>query len=110
MSSLRKTYRILFLLAGVTLAASQTQAQMDERQVQLLLSNCVQCHSAPETGAPLMGDPSAWEERVGKGEEQLLLNIIQGIGGMPPMGYCSSCDEDDFRAMLQMMTGLPETK
>ncbi len=82
-------------------------AELDLRQNQLLVNNCVQCHSNPQIGAPLLGDSKAWETRIKKGEALLLKNVVEGIGGMPPLGYCSSCTEQDFKVMIRLMAGLP---
>ncbi len=86
------------------------KAELDLRQNQLLVNNCVQCHSNPKIGAPLLGDAKAWEARIQKGEALLLKNVVEGIGGMPPLGYCSSCTEQDFKVMIRLMTGLPAPK
>jgi cytochrome c5 len=83
-------------------------AELDLRQNQLLINNCVQCHSNPKIGAPLLGDTNVWNKRAKKGEAVLLKNVVEGIGGMPPLGYCSSCTEQDFRLMIRLMANLPD--
>lgn len=82
-------------------------AQPDARQMSLFMNNCLQCHSKPETGAPIMGVSEDWQAIANKGEEAILVNVVQGIKGMPPLGYCSACSEEDLRVMLRFIVGLP---
>ena len=39
----------------------------------------------------------------------MLQNVVYGIRGMPPLGYCSACTEEDFRVLIRLMAGLPES-
>ncbi len=98
------TIGIVASLASVTLAQGLTA-----RQTTLMVNNCVQCHTKPILGAPLIGDQKAWKEVLKKGEDTVLRNVVQGFGSMPPLGYCSTCDEADFRALIQAMSGLTNT-
>lgn len=82
------------------------QAGLSERQLKLLNINCVPCHAGTQAGSPLMGDPQAWSARISKGEEALLRNLVQGMPGMPPLGYCFACSEADLRALIQTISGL----
>lgn len=95
-------FLVLALLPGLV------AAELTKRQVKLLESNCLQCHARPGIGVPVMGDAEAWNERVKRGEEQLLANTVLGLRGMPPLGYCSACTEQDFRALNRMLVGLAE--
>ena len=88
----------MLALPGWSMGAAPT-----ERQMHLLSSNCVQCHARPGIGAPLMGNPADWKERVTQGEDVLLQHVIEGKGGMPPLGYCSACNEEDFRVLIRLM-------
>lgn len=96
-----------WLSASVALGCASAYADMTPRQTQLLVQNCVQCHSNPHIGAPLMGDMQVWGELAKKGEDGLLHNVIFGLKEMPPLGKCSACSEDDFRAMIRLMANLP---
>ncbi len=65
---------------------------------------CFSCHAAGIAGAPRTGDARAWAPRVAKGEAQLLQATIEGIApGMPAMGLCRQCSEDDLRAAIDYM-------
>jgi cytochrome c5 len=101
------------LLAAVFVAsAAQESARppiaLNARQEALLLANCTQCHARPGIGAPLIGDAAAWKERRYQGEDRLLEHVVLGVRGMPPLGYCSACTEDDFRALIRYMAGVED--
>lgn len=97
------------MLALLFISAS-CSADMTERQLNQFYNNCLQCHARPETGAPLLGDQPKWNNVLAKGERSVLINVVEGIGSMPPMGYCSSCVESDFVEMIRFMTGLSSKK
>jgi cytochrome c5 len=98
----------LSLCAGLMATGHASAADLTERQAQLLANNCVQCHARANIGAPLMGNPDDWKERGKLGEEKLLANVIYGVRGMPPFGYCSACSEQDLRALIRFMANLPD--
>ena len=75
--------------------------------MQLLTTKCVQCHAVPHTGAPLMGRARDWQAVLAQGEDQTLVNVVEGIRGMPPLGYCSACSEDDLRELIRFVAGFP---
>jgi cytochrome c5 len=97
---------VLFVLmaAGVGGAVA---AELSGRQSMLLANNCLQCHARPGVPAPQIGDAAAWNKLAGKGEAALLASAVQGLGGMPPLGYCSACTEQDLRALIRFMAKLP---
>ena len=84
-------------------------ADLDARQRHLLNSKCVQCHANQHTGAPLMGVKDDWSHVVKQGEFVTLSNVVQGIRGMPPLGYCSACSEEDLVAITRFMALWPTT-
>ena len=67
--------------------------------------NCALCHVRGEGGAPVLGDATAWTERLARGEDILLKNTVEGLNNMPPLGYCMDCEEDDFREIIRFMSG-----
>lgn len=95
------TAGLMLLMPGLS------QAELTPRQASLMMNNCIQCHTKPILGAPLIGDQKAWKKVLAKGEDEVLKNVVQGYFSMPPLGYCSSCDEADFRALIKAMSGLP---
>jgi len=91
----------------LALGALQVTAQITTEQGQLFANNCLQCHAYAHVGAPLAGNAEHWRGRNRKGLDQLVINTIEGIDKMPPLGNCSACSEADFRAIIRMMAGLP---
>ncbi len=63
-------------------------------------TSCMACHTTGAAGAPKIGDAAAWEERLGKGIEEVYANAINGINGMPPKGTCMSCSDDEIKATV----------
>ena len=55
-----------------------------------------------------MGVVEDWREAVAKGEDAMLVNVVQGIRGMPPLGYCSACSEEDLRVLIRMVAGISD--
>lgn len=69
--------------------------------------SCKSCHTIASTGAPLTGDVQAWAERMEKGSDVLLDNVINGFGGMPPFGLCMDCQPEQFEALINFMATAP---
>jgi cytochrome c5 len=107
MTSFLRACRLAMLLAPACAPGAVAAAELSARQASLLAANCLQCHARPGMGVPLMGDAAAWKDRARQGEEKLLANVVLGMRGMPPLGYCSACTEQDLRAMIRLMAGLP---
>jgi len=112
---LSKRYSALVLVAKVLLInigllSSSSAQELTQEQSQLFINNCLQCHSNAETGAPVIGNTNDWVDVVAKGEDKIVNNVIQGIRGMPPLGYCSACSKDDFRVLIRFMTNTNSAK
>lgn len=101
----RRPAAATLLALGCALPAMAQDAP-SERHLRLLATNCLQCHARPGVGAPLMGNPADWQTRVRQGETALLKNVVDGLRGMPPAGYCSACDEADLRVLTRLVAGL----
>jgi len=84
-------------VAAVTAANPAIQATYDR--------TCKTCHAMPGTGAPQTGDAKAWQPRVAKGIDTLLDHTISGFNGMPPLGACMECSEDEFISLIELMSG-----
>ncbi|MBV1776428.1 c-type cytochrome [Burkholderiaceae bacterium DAT-1] len=97
-----------YVLAWALLSPSAEAGTLTPRQTQLLANNCIQCHARPDIGVPIMGKEADWLDRRRVGESAMLLNVVQGVRGMPPLGYCTACNEQDFRAMIRLMANLPD--
>jgi cytochrome c5 len=98
------------MVAAVLTLPLVTLADLTERQAKLLTHNCVQCHARAATGAPGIGHAENWKTRDNAGEDKLLRSVIEGLGGMPPLGYCAACTEADLRALTRTVAGLEGAK
>lgn len=66
--------------------------------------SCALCHARPGSGAPLVGDASAWAPRLAQGADVLATHVAQGLGGMPPHGLCADCTDADVRALIAFLS------
>lgn len=66
---------------------------------------CISCHMTGAAGAPKLGDASAWESRIAKGDDALVQSAIAGVPGTAMMakGACGACSDDDIRAAVDYM-------
>jgi len=67
--------------------------------------SCALCHVDGNGGAPRIGHAQEWAPRIAQGEDALLTHTIEGKANMPPLGYCMSCEREDFVALIDFMTG-----
>lgn len=82
-------------------------APSDPALAKIYDSSCKLCHANPASGAPQAGDAHAWQPRLAQGSDSLLDHSINGYKGMPPMGMCMQCSEDEFLALIAFMSGQP---
>ncbi|MCP8466184.1 c-type cytochrome [Pseudomonas sp. ZM23] len=80
-------------------------APSDPALAKIYDSSCKLCHANPASGAPQTGDAKAWQPRLAQGGDSLLDHSINGYKGMPPMGMCMQCSEDEFLALISFMSG-----
>ena len=66
---------------------------------------CAGCHDTGAGGAPKVGVAGEWAARIASGNESLYSNAINGINGMPAMGLCMDCSDDDIKAIVDLMVG-----
>lgn len=74
---------------------------------QIYTNSCQLCHANPAANAPLTGDRQAWEARIRQGADTLLDHAINGYNGMPPMGQCVECSEEQFLQLIGFMADQP---
>ncbi|HEY5647528.1 MAG TPA: c-type cytochrome [Pseudomonadales bacterium] len=66
--------------------------------------SCFSCHAGGVGGAPVPGDAEAWAPRIAKGRDALVSSVRDGIPpGMPPMGMCMTCSDEDLAAAVDYM-------
>lgn len=86
-------------------ARAEEMMPADAELAEIYEYSCYSCHANPQTGAPLTGDVDAWAPRLAKGMDVLMESTIEGFEGMPPLGMCMDCNEDQFVALIQFMSG-----
>ncbi|MDX1692424.1 MAG: c-type cytochrome [Ketobacteraceae bacterium] len=66
---------------------------------------CVGCHATGAANAPKTGDKAEWDKRLeaAGGMDGLIASAKKGKGAMPPMGLCSDCTDEEFKAMVEFM-------
>lgn len=67
--------------------------------------SCFACHGTGAAGAPIMGDADAWTERMAKGMDAVMANVVNGVNAMPPKGLCMTCSDDDLQSLVNYMSG-----
>jgi len=85
---------------GVVVAAGPVEPRTGE---EVYTQYCFACHSTGVSGAPVIGDITAWQPRIDKGNDTLLGTMKNGINAMPPMGTCMNCSDDELLASLDHM-------
>lgn len=86
--------------AAPTAAAGGGEARSGE---DIYNASCNTCHGTGVAGAPRLGEPADWADRIAAGTDTLYANAINGIGGMPAMGLCATCSEDEIKATVDYM-------
>ena len=92
------------LLWALMSCASLSSWAIDPFTIELYESSCKICHGEGIGGAPKSFDALAWGERMAKGRQVLLNNAISGYKGMPPLGMCSDCTQEDLQDLIDYMS------
>lgn len=87
-------------VAAVALTATGAMAEpnMDKYN-----KSCAVCHNTGAANAPKTGDAAAWEPRMAKGMEALVLSVNKGLNAMPPKGMCFDCTDDEYKEIITYM-------
>ncbi len=93
----------IFLWALLSCASLSSWA-VDPFTIELYQTSCNICHGAGVGDAPKSFDASAWADRLAKGKDVLLKNAIGGYKGMPPLGMCSDCTQEDLQDLIAYMS------
>lgn len=68
---------------------------------------CQACHAQGVGGAPVIGDPAIWTNRIAQGRETLEDHVINGYQGeagyMPPKGGRLDLSDEEILAALDFM-------
>jgi len=68
-------------------------------------ASCKLCHATDKMGAPAVGDANAWKSVMEKGMDKVLVNAIEGTGGMPPKGGNMDLSNADVKEIVDYMIG-----
>ena len=105
---MRDAKRILLALTTVILTGCLTgciEEGADTHPGETIYNrSCFSCHASGAGGAPLTGDAEAWAPRIARGKAALLQSVRDGIPpGMPAMGLCPTCSDEDLQASIDFM-------
>ena len=92
---------------AVTSSIASSATPSDPALAQIYANSCQLCHANPAANAPLTGDRKAWEPRIQLGADTLLDHAINGYNGMPPMGQCVECSQEQFLQLIGFMADQP---
>ena len=88
-----------------TQVASTSEAVVDGQKV--YQSACIACHGAGVAGAPMVGNVSAWADRIAAGNEIMYANAIKGFVGssgvMPGKGGNPTLSDAEVKAAVDHM-------
>ncbi|MPV85624.1 c-type cytochrome [Ostreibacterium oceani] len=72
-------------------------------------SVCAACHTTGLLESPKFGDAAVWEQRISDigGFDNLVASAIAGKGNMPAKGGAVTLSDEDFRLVVQYITGRP---
>ncbi|WOF73515.1 c-type cytochrome [Parvibaculaceae bacterium PLY_AMNH_Bact1] len=85
---------------GFATASSVASASGPRSGVDIDASKCVACHGSGAAGAQKLGDVAAWALVIGKGIDVLYGSTINGFNGMPAIGLCLDCSDDELKAAV----------
>lgn len=66
--------------------------------------SCKNCHEIPATTAPQTGDYVRWASLLDKPFEQVMRAVLEGSGGMPPLGQCFECTTEQLEHLVHYMS------
>jgi len=96
----------LALLASAAWVGAEPPVQpLTPREARVFQQVCAHCHVQPGIGVPLLGDEAEWAARRARGFDTLLVHTVEGRGGMPPLGTCGFCTEEDLRRLVAFLAG-----
>jgi cytochrome c5 len=92
--------------SAIATTTTAVAAPADPELARVYAQTCKACHAVAASGAPLTGDRAAWQPRVAQGLPTLLEHTVNGYKGMPPLGACMDCSEQEFEGLIRFMAGL----
>jgi len=79
--------------------------QAERSGEQVVQAACIRCHGTGVSGAPRIGDRTAWSQRISQGVDAVTKSAIRGHGNMPARGGLADLtDQEVTRAILYMFS------
>lgn len=82
--------------------ATRVAVNLGSRLSEIYACACRTCREAAASDAPKSGDASAWA-MWGDDARALVARVREGVGAMPPMGWCPECRDGDFEQIIAYM-------
>jgi quinoprotein glucose dehydrogenase len=108
-STITDTYRSLvqFFTSFGSTDSIQPLEEMDAAFIrtgqEIYQGYCAGCHSSGRNGAPRFGDTEAWQKLTTKGLTNLVYSTKNGLNGMPPMGLCNDCSDQELSLAVEYL-------
>jgi cytochrome c5 len=97
------TVATIFLSLTVSAVAQVSSVQGKRTGADIYRDFCAVCHSGGWQGAPVANDASEWNGRVDAGADVMFKNVKEGLNGMPPMGTCTDCTDEELKKAITEM-------
>ncbi|MEC8159157.1 MAG: c-type cytochrome [Pseudomonadota bacterium] len=95
---------VLKFVAIVVASSFSTVVVQAAEQPPQYAASCGACHAYAVAGAPKTGDAAQWAPKLAKGMEALVSSVKNGLGVMPAGGMCTTCSDDDYKALITYMS------
>ena len=92
---------LIFFFFTSTLIFSEEKTSRDGKIV--YDAACAVCHQIGLAGAPIFVDKSSWGYRVNKSLDELTYSVKNGLRGMPAMGLCMNCSEQELEMAVSFI-------
>jgi len=95
--------KLIAMTSALILLTSATSALAEdgESKYRGAQPSCGVCHDSGAAGAPVVGKPDTWKDRLEVSVEELTKTVMTGKGAMP--AYQGRMSEEDARAAVQWM-------
>ncbi len=104
--SLSALTMIVLSSAALTVSAqpASKNAARERSGAEIVRAQCANCHESGKSGAPKIGDRSAWIARAKQGLDALVNAAMKGHGGMPARGGLADLSDAELRnAVITML-------
>lgn len=101
--SMSNLQRLLAAVVASSLFVLSVQAADPRPVADIYRDYCAVCHSSGWQGAPIANDANDWQARVEAGADTMFKNVKNGLNGMPAMGTCMDCTDEELKAAIADM-------